>query len=84
MANRLYSSVYEKRDSGQPVSKLALIQGGEGEGTASSPADEPQGLIVALDLLLLPMARTQTKAASRSRRRHPQVLDGLQQEWSEA
>lgn len=69
-----------------PVSKMALAQRvdeGEAEGLAVMPELEQQGPIVALDLLLLSLARTQSRLAQADDdSRH--LLETLQREWSEA
>jgi hypothetical protein len=67
-----------------PVSKMALRQSGDDAETAASvPVEEQKGPIVALDLLLLSLARTQSRLAQidEDTRR---LLQGLQREWSEA
>lgn len=78
-AHPFFTHLYE------PVSKLALAERGddEAEGTATLPKPEQEGPIVALDLLLLSLARTQSRLAQTdddTRR----LLEGLQREWSEA
>ncbi len=68
-----------------PVCKMGLTHTGtdDGEETASPPAAEQQGPIVALDLLLLSLARTQSRL-SRADDDFRDLLEGLQREWSEA
>ena len=68
-----------------PVSKMGLaqVEDDEGEGAAAPPVAEQQGPIVALDLLLLSLARTQSRLA-RADDDARTLLEGLQREWSEA
>jgi hypothetical protein len=69
-----------------PVSKMALAQqenDADVDAPAPLPEPEQQGPIVALDLLLLSLARTHSRLAQvddDTRR----LLEGLQREWSEA
>jgi hypothetical protein len=66
-----------------PVSKMALIQDGDHESeTALPPVAEQQGPIVALDLLLLSLARAQSRLAQTDDDTRT-LLEGLQREWSE-
>lgn len=69
----------------QPVSKMTVGQGEEddGEEATAPPVAEQQGPIVALDLLLLSLARTQSRLA-RADDDTRELLEGLQKEWSEA
>jgi hypothetical protein len=64
-----------------PVSRMAAIED-DAEEAATPPTAEQQGPIVALDLLLLSLARTQSRLA-RTGDDARQLLDGLQREWSE-
>jgi hypothetical protein len=64
-----------------PVSKLATTED-DAEEPAAPPSAEQQGPIVALDLLLLSLARTQSRLARTDEdARH--LLEALQREWSE-
>ncbi len=67
-----------------PVSKMALVQRDEEtDGPTALPEAEQQGPVVALDLLLLSLARTQSRLAQADDdTRH--LLETLQREWSEA
>jgi hypothetical protein len=65
-----------------PVSKMALVQR-EVETDAALPEAEQHGPIVALDLLLLSLARTQSRLAQ-SDDDNRRLLETLQREWSEA
>jgi len=66
-----------------PVSKMALVQREEEtDGAAALLEAEQQGPIVALDLLLLSLARTQSRLAQADDDTH-RLLETLQREWSE-
>jgi hypothetical protein len=68
-----------------PVSKMTSVSAGEddGEEAAAPLAADQQGPIVALDLLLLSLARTQARLV-RVDEDTRELLEGLQREWSEA
>jgi hypothetical protein len=75
-AHPFFTELYE------PVSKMGLLQGGlDGEEAAVSH-DGQNGSIVALDLLLLSLARTQSRLASSSEEAN-KLLDSMRREWSE-
>lgn len=66
-----------------PVSKLGAPTAGEESDEPAGPAAESQdGPIVALDLLLLSLARTQGRLAATSEEAK-KLLDTLRREWSE-
>ncbi len=66
----------------QPVSKMGLSQGGaDGEEAAVLP-EAQEGPIFALDLLLLSLARTQSRLGSTGEEAKT-LLDGMRREWSE-
>ena len=78
-AHPFFTHLYE------PVSKMSLVQNaddGGAEEIVSAPAAEQQGPIVALDLLLLSLARTQSRLA-RTDDDTRTLLESLQREWSE-
>jgi hypothetical protein len=78
-AHPFYSKLYE------PLKKLDASDqsedGDEGE-TLSAPAEAKDGPGVALDLLLLSLARTQGRLSQASEEAH-NVLENLRREWSE-
>lgn len=66
-----------------PVSKMATAQVGSEDDDATTPPTEGQrGAILALDLLLLSLARTQSRLSSSSEE-SKKLLDILRREWSE-
>jgi len=66
----------------QPVSKMVLPQGGTDHQEAGVPPETQEGPIVALDLLRLSLARTQSRLASTGEEAK-KLLDGMRREWSE-
>jgi Histidine kinase-, DNA gyrase B-, and HSP90-like ATPase len=77
-AHPFYSKLYE------PLRKLNAPDQEEGEGieTVSAPTEPNDGPGVALDLLLLSLARTQSRLSQASEEAH-NVLENLRREWSE-
>lgn len=65
-----------------PVSKIGLPQGSAEDDIAAGPSDGQQGPIVALELLLLSLARTQSRLASVNDE-SDSLLNNLRREWSE-
>ncbi len=78
-AHPFYSELYE------PVRKLEVPDqsdaGDEGE-TISTPPEAKGGAGMALDLLLLSLARTQSRLSQASEEAH-NILENLRREWSE-
>lgn len=74
-AHPFFNELYE------PVRKMALPQGAgeDGEGVAT---EGQAGPLLALDLLLLSLARAQSRLASTSEESR-KLIDGLRREWSE-
>jgi hypothetical protein len=68
----------------EPVSKLGLSAEADGDegANASPPRTEQSGPIVALDLLLLSLARTQVRLACTGEEAH-KLLDLMRREWSD-
>jgi hypothetical protein len=78
-AHPFYSKLYE------PLSKLDTPdqpEGGDETETISGPAEPKDGPSVALDLLLLSLARAQSRLSQASEEAHS-VLESLRREWSE-
>lgn len=78
-AHPFYSKLYE------PLRKLDepdQPEGGEATETSSAPTEAKDGPSVALDLLLLSLARTQSRLSQASEEAH-NVLENLRREWSE-
>jgi len=65
-----------------PVRKMGLQQTGADGDEVGAPADGKPGPILALDLLLLSLARTQSRLSGIDNESH-QLLDRLRREWSE-
>ena len=66
-----------------PVSKMGLSQGADTDGEdAAPPRDTQDGPIVALELMLLSLARTQSRLAGTGEDAR-KLLDGMRREWSE-
>ena len=75
-AHPFFTELYE------PVSKMGMQQGSQ-DGEEDHASERPQeGPIVALDLLLLSLARTQSRLAGTTDEAKT-LLDGLRREWSE-
>lgn len=75
-AHPFFTELYE------PVSKMGMQQGSQ-DGEEDHASERPQeGPIVALDLLLLSLARTQSQLAGTTDEAKT-LLDGLRREWSE-
>jgi hypothetical protein len=77
-AHPFYSKLYE------PVRKLDAPEPEEGDAheTASAPTEPKDGPGVALDLLLLSLARTQGRLSQANEEAH-KILENLRREWSE-
>jgi hypothetical protein len=75
-AHPFFTALYD------PVSKIGLSQAGAEDEDASAPHSVPHGPIVALDLLLLSLARTQSRLAGTSEEAG-HLLNTLRREWSE-
>jgi hypothetical protein len=78
-AHPFYSKLYE------PLRKLEAPdqpEGGDEADAISAPAEVKDGPGVALDLLLLSLARTQSRLSQASEEAH-NVLENLRREWSE-
>jgi hypothetical protein len=76
-AHPFFSELYD------PVRKIGVSNPGpDGEEPAPPPADAKPGPILALDLLLLSLARTQSRISSTGEEAR-RLLDGLRREWSE-
>lgn len=78
-AHSFFTELYE------PVRKLGLpsnLDGEEGQGAPAAPAEQG-GLSVALDLLLLSLARTQGRLAGTGEDAR-KLLDVMRREWSDA
>jgi hypothetical protein len=76
-AHPFFSELYE------PLGKLSLLPATEEVDAAAAPVTErQQGPIVALDLLLLSLARTQSRLSSTGEEAQ-KLLDSLRREWSE-
>ena len=78
-AHPFYSKLYE------PLRKLEAPEepeGGDEAETISTPAESKDGPGVALDLLLLSLARTQSRLSQASEEAH-NILENLRREWSE-
>lgn len=65
-----------------PVRKMGLQQTGADGDEVAAPPDGKSGPILALDLLLLSLARTQSRLSGIDNESH-QLLDRLRREWSE-
>src|SRR5207248_8080722 len=76
-AHPFFSELYD------PVRKLGSPQpGADGLESGMPQADAKPGPILALDLLLLSLARTQSRLSGSNEEVH-QLLDALRREWSE-
>ncbi len=77
-AHPFFTDLYE------PVRKMGLQQVmAEGDDTAVAPSEEQSRPLLALDLLLLSLARTQSRLSSGSEETR-KLLDALRREWSDA
>jgi hypothetical protein len=77
-AHPFFAELYE------PVRKLSAIPGGEDIEEIGVPTVSPsQGPVVALELLLLSLARTESRLSSTGEEAR-RLLDTLRREWSEA
>ncbi|HEV7879263.1 ATP-binding protein [Bradyrhizobium sp.] len=79
-AHPFFSKLYE------PLKKANLVSAAEEPGEAGEPpttAEGVDGLVVALDLLLLSLARTQS-VLSHNNEDARKLLDGFRKEWSDA
>lgn len=76
-AHPFYSRLYE------PVSKLALANASEEDDGLPLGEAEDHGPALALDLLLLSLARTQSRLAQTSDEAH-KLIDLLRREWSDS
>jgi hypothetical protein len=76
-AHPFFSALYD------PLRKLSLAPAGEDDDRADVPAETQDGPIVALELLLLSLARTQGQLAASSDEAR-RLLETLRREWSEA
>ena len=65
-----------------PVSKIGRVQTGPDDDEANASHDAQEGPIVALDLLLLSLARTQSRLANTGDEAD-KLLNSLRREWSE-
>lgn len=75
-AHPFFTTLYE------PLSKLLAPETSEDEEDMPTISNEQHGPILALDLLLLSLARTQSRLSSTSDEAH-KLLDNLRREWSE-
>ena len=76
-AHAFYTNLYE------PLSKLSAPVPSEDEDELPPATSEQQGLTVALDLLLLSLARTQSRVSRTNEDAH-KLIDTLRREWSDA
>jgi hypothetical protein len=77
-AHPFFTELYE------PVRKMGMQQvTTDGDEATAAPGENQPGPILALDLLLLSLARTQSRLSSTSEEAR-KLLDGLRREWSEA
>jgi hypothetical protein len=77
-AHPFFTDLYE------PVRKMGLQQAmAEGDDTAVGPSEEQSRPLLALDLLLLSLARTQSRLSGGSEETR-KLLDALRREWSDA
>ena len=76
-AHPFFTELYE------PVRKMCLEQATMNEDETAAPSEEQSRPLVALDLLLLSLARTQSRMAGRSEETN-KVIDALRREWSDA
>lgn len=75
-AHPFFTALYD------PLRKLALPQATEDGDEGLAPTEEQSGPLMALELLLLSLARTQSRLAGTGEDAK-RLLDGLRREWSE-
>jgi hypothetical protein len=76
-AHPFFTELYE------PVSKLSTPSVSEDDDPLASTGEEQHGPTVALDLMLLSLARTQGRLAKTNDDAH-KLIDTMRREWSEA